>query len=347
MQRVEELSGREARILDTIIQLYVETAEPAGSQAVAARSKLGVSPATVRNTMGDLEARGYLFHPHTSSGRIPTDLAYRVYVDRLMHHAPPSDEERGLIESEVVLVQGGGAIEEILRRAAQVLGVLTQELGVAVAPALDRVVLERLELVRVSAERLLVVLTLGSGFVRTIFLEIPSTLAAEVVDHVARILNERLAGLPLGEIRASVADRLRDADGGGRATSLLNVFIAQGEGVFDPAPDGGAVLLGSAQPLADQPEFASNVRMRELLELTERRDLLRTAFESHRRRGLTITIGTENADPKLAEFTLVTASYRRGALTGVLGVLGPTRMPYDKIIGLVEHTSRLVEGLLT
>ena len=87
--------------------------------------------------------------------------------------------------------------------------------------------------------------------------------------------------------------------------------------------------------------------MRDLLELTERRDLLRTAFESHRRRGLTITIGTENADPKLAEFTLVTASYRRGDLTGMLGVLGPTRMPYDKIIGLVEHTSRLVEGLLT
>ena len=347
MQRVEELSGREARILDTIIQLYVETAEPAGSQAVAARSKLGVSAATVRNTMGELEARGYLFHPHTSSGRIPTDLAYRVYVDRLMQHSPPSHEERELLESEVVLVQSGGAIEEILRRAAQVLGVLTQELGVAVAPALDRVVLERLELVRLSAERLLVVLTLGSGFVRTIFLEIPSAVAAEVVDHVARILNERLAGLPLGEIRASVADRLRDADGSGRATSLLNVFIAQGEGVFDSAPDGGAVLLGSAQPLADQPEFASNVRMRELLELTERRDLLRTAFESHRRRGLTITIGTENADPKLAEFTLVTASYQRGDLTGVLGVLGPTRMPYDKIIGLVEHTSRLVEGLLT
>ncbi len=347
MQRVEELSGREARILDTIIQLYVETAEPAGSHAVAVRSGLGVSPATIRNTMGELESRGYLFHPHTSSGRIPTDLAYRVYVDRLMHRSPPSPEARELLASEVVSVQAGGAIEEILRRAAQVLGVLTQELGVAVAPALDRVILERLELVRVSAERLLVVLTLGSGFVRTIFLEIPSALAAEVVDHVARILNERLAGLPLGEIRASVADRLRDADGSAPATSLLNVFIAQGEGVFDTAPDGGPVLLGSAQPLADQPEFASNSRMRDLLELTERRDVLRTAFELHRRRGVTITIGTENADPKLAEFTLVTASYRRGDLTGVLGVLGPTRMPYDKIIGLVEHTSRLVEGLLT
>ncbi len=348
MARLDDLSEREARILDAIIQLYVENAEPAGSQAVVARSRLGVSAATVRNTMGDLEARGYLYHTHTSSGRVPTDLAYRVYVDRLMRHAPPSSRERERIESEVSgLTTGGGAIEEILRRAAQVLGVLTQELGVAVAPALDAAILERLELVRVSSERLLVVLTLQSGFVRTIFLEVPSAVAAEAVEHVARILNERLAGLPLGEIRASVGERLRDADGTGKAAALLNVFVAQREDVFDAEPDGGGLVLGSAQPLADQPEFASNGRMRDLLELTERRDLLRTAFEAHRRRGLTITIGTENDDPKLAEFTLVTASYRRGELAGVVGVLGPTRMPYDKIIGLVDHTSRLVEGLLT
>lgn len=347
MPRLDELSEREARILDTIIQLYVEHAEPAGSQAVAVRSELGVSSATVRNTMGDLEARGYLFHPHTSSGRVPTDLAYRVYVDRLMRHAPPSEAAVERLKTEVGAVSvGGGPIEEILRRAAQVLGVLTQELGVAVAPALDRAILERLEIVRVSSERLLVVLTLESGFVRTIFVEVPTAVAPEVVEHVTRILNERLAGLPLREIRASVHERLRDADGTGRAAGLLNVFVAQREGVFD-AESNDSVLLGSAQLLAEQPEFASNERMRALLELTERRDLLRDAFEAHRRRGVRITIGAENDDPRLAGLTVVTATYRRGELTGVVGVLGPTRMPYDKIIGLVDHTSRLVEGLLT
>jgi heat-inducible transcriptional repressor len=106
------------------------------------------------------------------------------------------------------------------------------------------------------------------------------------------------------------------------------------------------VVLGSAQPLAEQPEFASNARMRHLLDLTERRDLLRRAFEEHHQRGLRLTIGSENTDPLLAEFTLVTSAYRRGSLSGVIGVLGPTRMPYDKIIGLVEHTSRMVEGLM-
>ena len=106
------------------------------------------------------------------------------------------------------------------------------------------------------------------------------------------------------------------------------------------------MVLGSAQMLADQPEFASNSRMRELLRLTEGRDLLKQALESRRQRGLSVTIGAENPDTRLSDFTLVTSSYEAGGLKGVIGVMGPTRMPYDKIIGLVEHTSRLVEGLL-
>ncbi len=106
------------------------------------------------------------------------------------------------------------------------------------------------------------------------------------------------------------------------------------------------MVLGSAQLLAEQPEFATNTGMRGLLELTERRDLLRNALEARRRQGLSITIGGENLDPRLSNFTLVTSSYQAGPLRGVIGVMGPTRMPYEKIIGLVEHTSRLVEGLL-
>ena len=346
MQRVDGLTERQGRVLSAIVQVYIETAEPAGSEAVARRGRLGISSASVRSTMGELETLGYLFHPHTSSGRVPTDRAYRSYVNGLMRHEP-TEQERERLKSEVAVVGGsGGAIEEILRRAAQVLGVLTQELGVAVAPALDLAVLERLELVRVNSERLLVVLTLQSGFVRTIFLEVPSSVAVGVIDHVARVLNERLAGLPLGEIRASVAERLRDADQGSEGVALLNIFVEQREGVFDARPENG-IVLGSAGPLADQPEFASNDRMRGLLDLTERRDVLETAFAAHRERGLTITIGAENQSPALADFTLVTASYRRGHLSGIVGVLGPTRMPYDKVIGLVEHTSRLVEGLLT
>jgi heat-inducible transcriptional repressor len=180
---------------------------------------------------------------------------------------------------------------------------------------------------------------------RTIFVGIPGLLPPGTLDEIVRILNERLGGLTLRKIRETVAERLRDA-GTGDGRELLNIFIAEGEEIFGLDGDGGEVVLGSAQMLADQPEFASNTRMRELLRLTEGRELLQDALATRRRHGLSVTIGTENPDARLTEFTLVTSSYETGGLRGVIGVMGPTRMPYDKIIGLVEHTSRMVEGLL-
>ena len=344
MASAEHLTFRQLHVLEAVIQTYIETAEPAGSRTIAQRFGLSVSPATVRSIMSELEEQGLLYHPHTSAGRIPTDLAYRVYVDSLMHLAPPSDEARQTLQAE--LPGSRNAMDQLLRRTAQVLGVLTQELGVAVAPAFDFVVLERLELVQVSNERILMVLTLRSGAVRTVFVEVRGAIAKPALERVAQVLNERLAGLTVEDIRTSLAERLRDAGELPGSHELLNIFIAEREEIFDLSGEGQEVVLGGAELLAEQPEFASNTKMRDLLHLTQRHDLLRTALQT-RGEGLTITIGGENLDPRLNDFTLVTASYRAGELRGVIGVLGPTRMPYDKIIGLVEHTSRLVEGLLT
>jgi heat-inducible transcriptional repressor len=344
MRTPDQLSERELRVLEAVVQTYIETAEPAGSQTIARRFGLGVSPATIRSTMSELEDKGYLFHPHTSAGRIPTDRAYRVYVDTLMRLSPPSREEQTTLRAELVGTRT--AVEEVLRRAAQVLGVLTQELGMAVAPALDQMVMERLELVQVTSERLLLVFNLRSGVVRTIFVEVPGHVPVPSVQQVSQLLNERLSGLTLQEIRSTLPERLRDAGGAKGGRELLNIFIAERDGLFDLSTDDNPVVLGSAQMLAEQPEFSSNSRMRDLLRLTEGRDLLKEALESRRQRGLSITIGGENPDTRLSDFTLVTSSYEAGGLKGVIGVMGPTRMPYDKIIGLVEHTSRLVEGLL-
>ena len=208
MPAPDQLSERELRVLEAVVQTYIETAEPAGSQTIARRFGLGVSPATIRNTMSELEDKGYLFHPHTSAGRIPTDRAYRVYVNAIMRLAPPSSEAQQALRSE--LAGSRIAVDEILRRAAQVLGVLTQELGVAVAPALDELVLERLELVPVTPERLLLVFNLRSGVVRTIFVEVPARTMSAPVAEVARILNERLGGLTLRRIRETVSERLRE-----------------------------------------------------------------------------------------------------------------------------------------
>src|SRR5256885_5453640 len=164
--------------------------------------------------MSDLEEKGYLYHPHTSAGRIPTDLAYRVYVDSLMRLPPVSPSDSDQIREE--LTGERTAVDRILERAAQVLGVLTKELGVAVGPSLDDALLERLELLQVSSERLLLVLSLKSGVVRTIFVEVPSHMAAEAVRHVAVVLNERLRRAPPRGSPRPPSPRLRRPAGGCR-----------------------------------------------------------------------------------------------------------------------------------
>lgn len=349
-----ELNDRERRILEAVIQSYVETAEPTGSRSLARRFGFGVSPATIRNTMSDLEEMGYLFHPHTSAGRVPTDMAYRVYVDSLIRLAPlPTIDGDDLRER---LAAGGSAIETILRCAAQSLGVLTQELGIALGPRLDQAVLQRLELVRLTTERLLLVLTLRGGAMRTIFVEVPDSIADDAMAEVSVVLNERLAGLTLREIRTSLAQRLRDTAAPGAAGELLNIFVQQGDVVFDVplSSDDEDVVLGQASMLAEQPEFATGESLRRLIALTETRQQLAELLRKRNGAtsadpampGLTITIGNEHADPRLENLTIVTAEYHAGSLGGVIGVIGPTRMPYEKVISLVSHTSRLISALL-
>ncbi|HWO89839.1 MAG TPA: heat-inducible transcriptional repressor HrcA [Gemmatimonadales bacterium] len=343
----ESLNERELKVLEAIVMSYVETAEPVGSRTIARRFGLGVSAATIRNAMSDLEEKGYLFHPHTSAGRIPTDRAYRLYVDALMQQPSVSSAERARIR-EHLSMGDNSAVTAILTRAAEVLGILTQELGVAVAPSLDEVVLERLDLISVSSDRLLLVLQLKSGVLRTIFVHVPGTVHPDAVVALTVVLNDRLAGLTLREIRDSLPERLRDAASTAEQSELLDIFVATGDQLFNlPTGDEGDVVLGRPSLLADQPEFSSGEKMRELIALTEQRDVLRRVLGKRASaNSLTITIGTEHEAREFADLTLVTAPYRSGPLTGVIGVLGPTRMPYEKVVALVEHTSKMVGELL-
>jgi heat-inducible transcriptional repressor len=331
-------------VLEAVIQTYVATAQPAGSRQLARRFNFGVSPATIRNTMSDLEEKGYLFHPHTSAGRVPTDVAYRAYVDTILPAQTFTNQDRDQLAQEIS--SGGSAVETILRRAAQSLGIITQELGVALGPSFDASRLDRIELVRLSSDRLLVVISVQGGGVRTIYIDARGEIADGALAEVSHVLNERLGGLTLREVRSSLAQRLRDAPAG--AAELINVFVEEGEHIFDVALDSANdVMLGAASMLAGQPEFANVDSMRRLVALTETRqylaEVLRKRSDSS---GVSITIGNEHGDPALENFTLVTAQYRVGSLNGVLGVIGPTRMPYDKIISLVTHTSQLVTDLL-
>ena len=344
----EPLTEREQLVLEAVVRTYVETAEPTGSRTVVRRFNLPISPATVRNTMSDLEEKGYLCHPHTSAGRMPTDRAYRMYVDSLLGQprSPISTRElRQQLESG-----DRSGVELVLRRAAQVLGLLTNELGIAITPQLGEIVLERLELLAVAEGKVLMVMTLRGGVVRTLFVDVPARVPSPTLVAVARVLNERLAGLSLSEVRASLSARLRDSAPAGdqAASELLNIFLQSADEWLQWPTTSDAVHLGRASVLAEQPEFQEGSKLRNLIELTERTDLLQSFLAGRiGSAGLHVTIGAEHEDPALSDFTVITSEYHAGNLRGVIGVIGPTRMPYDRVITLVESTSAHVSDFLT
>lgn len=344
----EELTERERRVLDAVVRTYVETAEPAGSRTVARRFDLGVSPATVRNTMSDLEEKGYLYHPHTSAGRIPTDRAYRFFVDQLIEPLRPTPEERERLRAELG-AGDGSAVDRLIRRATHALGLLTRELGVAIAPRLDDAVLEKIDLIQVSSAKVLMVVTIRSGLVRTVYVDMPGEVPRDALITLTMLLNERLAGLTLQAIRETLPARLRDTHvDDAAAEELLNIFLQSGSELFEwPIQDAGGVHLGQASVLATQPEFTSGERLKGLIELTERRDLIASVLGGRQHGGgLVITIGAEHRTEELSDFTLVTSEYRAAGLKGVVGVIGPTRMPYEKVIAIVDYTSSLVSRIL-
>jgi heat-inducible transcriptional repressor len=193
------------------------------------------------------------------------------------------------------------------------------------------------------------VMRLDGGAAQSVFVEVPGEIAEKVLAEVSRVLNERLSGLTLGEIRRTLATRLRDSGAAHDVSELLNIFLQEGEQIFDALRPLSAspVLLGQASVLAEQPEFASGGNLRKLLALTDRPEALGQLLRSHKRSaGISITIGNEHVNPSFTDFTVVTAAYHSGSLSGVIGVIGPTRMPYEKVVTLVTHTSRLISDLL-
>ncbi|MDE2944975.1 MAG: heat-inducible transcriptional repressor HrcA [Gemmatimonadota bacterium] len=340
------LTEREQAVLAAVIDSFVRTAAPAGSRRIGKEYALGVSPATIRNTMADLEGKGLLTHPYTSAGRLPTDLAYRYYVDALMRWGSIRKRDQAKIERELGDSDTGG-VEDLMGKAARVLSLLTGELGLAVGPTLATATLERLELVPLSSEKVLLVFTIESGVVRTVYVDVATRVPRATLQAVSQALNERLAGSAISEIQATLRERLGDLSFDNRgAQELMNIFVHSGPDIFEWARREREIHLGSAAALTEQPEFTTSRRLRELLLLTERRELLASVLgDRGESDGPHVTIGAEHGQPELEDLTIVTANYAVGSLQGTVGVIGPTRMPYDKVVSIVDWTSDLLTRL--
>jgi heat-inducible transcriptional repressor len=337
-----ELTQREQDILSAVVDLYVKSAEPVGSRVISQRLDLGLSPATIRNTMQDLEERGLLKQPHTSAGRVPTDLGYRFYVDRLLRPEPLTRDESDVIRRE--MDHDPAAIQEILAQTSKVLSKLTNQLGVTIAPALDKGILAHIDLVQVASHRVLMIISVKSGLARTLLLEMDTAIPTAQLEVTQQVLNERLVGLTLGELRTRAAERLRDAKGEPR---LIKMFLDSSEKLVHPK-ELDDLHLGGTVNIMHQPEFQDIGNLSELMSVIENRSHLLEWMSKHEvGDGIVITIGRELQEVDLQQCAMVTSTYQVGRIQGTIGVLGPTRMPYSKLVSVVDYTSRLLTEILS
>ncbi len=345
MDRSGQLSERKAAILGVLVRYHIRTGEAVGSEALAAGTDLGVSSATIRNELAALEDMGYLTQPHTSAGRVPTDLAYRHYVDMLPARPKLRDVER----REVVrfFEEALADVDEILRGTTQLLSRLTRYASLALAPSSRESAIARMELVDLGSATLLLIV-FDTGRVDKRLLELRSDTPRDVVEAVSRGLTEAVHGLSLQAARQAVVERARGAE-----ASLRPLFsaVADALGAIEEAGEAEHVLLGGTANIAAEEVFRGRETLRQILEALEREsEVLHLLRDAALTPPVTVTIGHENPVTGMWEASVVAAPYGpEGHAVGTIGVVGPTRMDYVTAISAVrtvaERLSAAVEAL--
>ena len=340
--KIEFLSDREKEILESVVLHFVLTGNPVGSRTLAKKSIEKLSPASIRNVMADLEDKGFLDHPHTSAGRVPTSRGYRHYVDNLIDLAELPDEEKRLIKQNIG--EFTGDIDLILERTIQVLSRISNLLGVILTPKFDEGILEKFDIVRTSSEKLLVILSIKDGIAKTIMLEVRHDLSDDMIINVNSLLNERLAGLRIREIKKTFKDRLGDIVDD--ESGLIRLFIDSADKLFDFKRYSNVLYSGTSNIL-NYPEFSDVNKFATLIELFEERNIIVHMMEKRSTPPeLKVTIGEENEEELIKDCSIITAPYSVGDVDGILGVVGPTRMIYPRVIPIVDFTAKLITQLL-
>lgn len=345
-----ELDRRSREILETVIISYIESGEPVGSRTVARLNREGLSPASIRNVMADLEEKDLLRQPHASAGRVPTDLAYRVYVDSIGKAPRLSLSEERLIAS--TLERTPGEISDLFGNVSRVLSSYSRHLGVVVSPHIARVRLRDIEFVRVAPHRVLAVIVAASGLIHNKMIEISDDYDQESLDKFGRYLTDEFRGHTLPEIRDRILELMTQEKAA--YDRMLRDALSLGRVSLEVEADektGGAVFVDGTANLLSDPEFASVERLKALFRtFEEKHELLRvlnSCLESESGR-VQVIIGSENPSPDMADCSLIASGYGAGGRTlGALGIIGPTRMEYARAIALVDSVARLFTHALT
>ncbi|MDK1021379.1 MAG: heat-inducible transcriptional repressor HrcA [Candidatus Hydrogenedentes bacterium] len=341
-----KLTEREQLILQAVVHLYITTAEPVGSRAIVKRFELDISPATVRNVMADLEDMGFLQQLHTSSGRIPTDNGYRHYVDCLMSIQELTQSERSRIESH--LTDQLNDADAVLRQTSYLLALISHQTSIVEAPALNVALVEHVEIVPIGEQRLAFLLADNYGGVRTMVLQTSKRITPDDAQRLNRFLNEHFRHTPIDAFSSSLESKLHAFIDEQRRLAEQALDLLQ----LLPDNQSGRLFLEGTTQLFEQPEFHDVDKVREVFGLLEERDriagLLRAGILNPKPHPSRVVIGSEAHQVGFEELSLVSAPYEvDGKTVGMLGVLGPRRMSYSRLSGLVEYTASRLGNLLT
>jgi len=339
------LEERNREILKLIIRSYVTSGEPVGSRTLAKSMDWRFSPATIRNVMADLEDEGYLAQPHTSAGRIPSEKGYRFYVDHLADSGRLSKSDERYISR---MLAESDSPEDVMSRASVVLSTISKNVGIVIAPPMGATVLKHIEFLDLSDGKILVIFVSTSGVVQRKLIRVGERYTQEELDKAGRYLVEKFSSKTLTEIRNELL-RMMQAERSlfDRMLSLLQTW---GETLGQPANAEGIYVQGATN-IINQPEFADVERMRMLFQMFEEKGrlvkILNECIASSPPEGVRIAIGSELGVPDMRGFTLITASYASmDHTTGFLGIIGPTRMEYERGISIVEYLGRLVGEMI-
>lgn len=342
----EALTDREKEVLKYVINNFIRNATPVGSRSVSKESDLKLSPATIRNVMSDLEEMELLDTPHTSAGRVPTDKGYRYFVDLLMEREKLTLEEeyklRSSFEEKKLSIFEN---QDLLTETSKILGKITHLLSVITEPQVSKGIFDKIELVSISSNKILVVLNIKSGIIKTVIMEMDSEISRTKLDNLSSFLNEKLHGLTLSEIRKSIIHRVNEYKY--KEPELIQLFINSIDKIYSDEERGNRIYVGGTGEIIMQPEFGNPKNFKDIISLAEDKDLVIHIFENSAvsNNEVFVSIGNENAEEKLKNYSIVSTSYNIGDFKGNIGVIGPKRMNYARMISLLQYTSKLINDL--
>jgi len=340
------LSPRQRLILAAIVEDYVLSAEPVGSRALSKHGEIHFSPATIRNDMADLEEMGYLDQPHTSAGRIPSNKGYRFYVDHLLLQNSTADVS-GLGQLRNVFVAKMNEVEHMIQQTAIVLSQLTKYTSIVVGPTLQQERVKRIDLVPLAKGQTVLLFVTDSGRVENSQIQLSEDLKAEDISRMVALLNSKLVGVPLTRLKSQsyrqVAVEMADAlEHYEDALAILDQLETVGQTVDD------RFYVGGTSNMFAQPEFRDIDKVMPLLAIFEQATSIQQVFPVLSVHGVHVRIGMENQDPTLQDCAVVSATYTVGGVpVGTVGLLGPTRMNYARVIRIMDYVSTSLTQVLT